>query len=267
MTSQGNYPAVSVVMPAHNAVRFLDEAVQSVRAQTFVSWELLIVNDRSSDATLKKAQAWSKLDPRILVFDNLKEPPGAASARNTAIECARGRFIAFLDSDDVWLPRKLEIQLNSLSDPAVVLVYSAYQVMNEQGAGMGVRQPRRNTLNYKQLLRRNEIGCLTAIYDTHKVGKLYCPLLFNRNDYGIWLQALRGGGVAVGVADVLAKYRVCASSLCSRKLRGMLNLWFLFRKYEQLSLLRSMALIIVYSCESVPRFFTDRTIAKRFLRP
>ena len=259
---EGSAPDVSVIMPAHNTAGFLDEAVQSVRSQTVQSWELLIVNDRSTDGTLEKAKRWAELDQRIQALDNVKEPPGAATARNTAIELARGRFIAFLDSDDVWLPRKLETQINTFKETGAALVHSSYQVIDEQGATLGVRIPK-SRIGYLELLSRNEIGCLTAVYDTHKVGKLYCPMVYNRNDYGIWLHALRGGGMAVGVADALAKYRIRASSLGSSKLKGVGNLWIIYRKYERLSLFKSASLIARYFCMNLPRWISDSTVTKR----
>ncbi|MCF6781779.1 glycosyltransferase family 2 protein [Stutzerimonas stutzeri] len=223
---------VSIVMPVHNSERFLGESVSSVIAQLFCNWELILIDDCSSDDSLRIASSCAEKDRRIKVV-MLGENSGAAVARNKGIELAQGRYIAFLDSDDLWTPNKLGDQIAFMQDNDVAFCYSAYEKLDEVGNRFGVISvPQR--VSYKDLLKVSSIGCLTAIYDTRHLGKIYMPLIRKRQDLGLWLKILKKIPYAYAAPGVLAKYRVRSDSISADKFSAAKYTWKLYRNVEQL---------------------------------
>ena len=159
---------VSIVMPLYNAERYVGRAIESVIAQTYPAWELIVVDDCSTDASVQVVRKYVDVDQRICLVQNPTPSGGPTFPRNKAIGLAKGRFIAFLDSDDIWLPTKLEEQLPLFADEDTWVVFSYYKKMDEDGHvhKRVVRSPAR--LDYNKLLKGNSIGNLTAIYDTQK---------------------------------------------------------------------------------------------------
>lgn len=231
-------PDVSVIMPVHNAARFLVDAVESVQQQTFDDLEILLVDDASTDDSLDIARRLAGRDGRIRIL-SLADNAGAAVARNTGIDAARGRYIAFLDSDDLWLPDKLQCQIDYMRESGAAFVCSAYERVDEAGHATGVvRPPARIT--YAQLLKANRIGCLTAVYDTQRLGKVRMPPLRKRQDYGLWLRLLRQVDAAHCLPEVLARYRVRTGSISSNKVEMVQWHWRLFREVERLPVHRAL---------------------------
>jgi len=194
-------PSVSVVMPVYNGEAFISESIRSVMQQSFQDWELIVVDDASADASVDFVQAICAEDERIRLIQ-LQQNSGAAVARNTAIESARGRYIAFLDSDDLWLPHKLERQLAFMQEIGAAFSYSAYERIDEMGRCLtliGVPE----SLQYKQLLQTNYVGCSTAIYDTSSVGKVFMPTNTKREDLGTWLILLKELPYAYGIKEII----------------------------------------------------------------
>lgn len=228
-------PDVSVIMPAFNSCATIVQSIQSVQAQSFVDWELVIVDDGSKDATPDLVEAVCAQDPRVF-FHKSRENIGAWNARNTAIEKARGRYLAFLDSDDLWLPQKLEIQLSHMRNQRAALSYSSYSMFYDDGREMVVHAP--PSISYRGLLKGSVIGCLTAMYDTTQVGKRLMPNLRKHEDYALWLGILRDGHVARGVDQVLARYRA-AGGMSGDKLSVLPYQWEIYRKNQGLSLMAS----------------------------
>lgn len=227
-------PTVSIIMPAHNADGVLERAVASVLAQTFQSWELLIVDDASRDDTAKIAAALAANDARIRLLSQ-PERAGAAQARNRAIRTSKGRFIAFLDADDEWLCEKLSRQLAFMQETGAALSYSGFYRLRA-GAnvpGHQVKVPK--TVSHKALLNGNVIGCLTAIYDSKIFGRAEMPDLWRRQDYALWLKLLRRIEHAHGLQEPLAIYHSQKSSLSSSRIRGLIATWQLYRGVENLS--------------------------------
>jgi teichuronic acid biosynthesis glycosyltransferase TuaG len=228
-------------MPAHNAAPTIVESAESVLGQTFGDLELLIVDDESSDGTRAASDALAERDPRVRV---LRRPGrlGPAAARNVALAEARGRYVAFCDSDDLWLPEKLERQLAKLRETGAALTYSAYHriapdftggVKAFEPAGRVVRVPA--TLRYDRLLYRNDIGCLTAVLDTEQVSDPRMPDTAGAEDWALWLSILREGKVAVGVQEPLALYRTSQpQSHSSRRWRAVKAVWRVLREQEGL---------------------------------
>lgn len=243
-------PRFSVIVASCNTADFIAAAIESVQAQTVSDWELIVVDDASTDTTPAILQRYADTDARIRpVF--LDTNSGAARARNKAIERARGRYIAFLDSDDLWYPTKLERQAALFETTAAVLVYSGYQRIDQHGDPLGAAVSVPDRIDYRGLLNRTVIATVTAVYDTHQVGRVLMPLLAKRQDYGLWLALLRRGGVARGVDEPLAALRKRPGSLSSDKLSAIGYTWRVYRELEGFGRIRSAYHFSRYLCHAV----------------
>lgn len=233
-----NSALVTVIIPAYNSEQFLTESIHSVQQQSLTNWELVAVDDCSTDSTHKILQAYSEEDSRIRSFRNNKNS-GPALTRNRAIEAASGRYIAFLDSDDIWYPTKLSAQIDLMKRTGAGLVYTDYDVFRKDANNplRTIRCPQ--TVRYKDFLRGCPIGCLTAIYDTEKVGKIYMPELRQRQDWGLWMRILRKCDMGVGINTSLAALRVHNSSLTANKFRATKYTWQLLRQEADLDPFRA----------------------------
>jgi teichuronic acid biosynthesis glycosyltransferase TuaG len=232
-------PLVSVIMPIYNGERHLRQSLESVLGQTYRNIELLAVDNNSSDRSLEVVEEYARKDSRVRLLRCTRQGP--AFARNMGIREASGRFIAFLDCDDLWALSKLEEQLSFMCEHGHALTHTNYERISEEGEFICEVKCRRSELTYEQLLRSNSIGCLTAIYDAEMLGKRYMPLIQARQDYGLWLAILKDDCNAHCLPTNLAKYRVrSGKSVSSDKLRLVRYNWKLFRQVEQLSMVRSV---------------------------
>jgi teichuronic acid biosynthesis glycosyltransferase TuaG len=224
---------VSVIMPCYNSSRFIIDAIESVQNQTYEKWELIIVDDGSTDDTVSKIKNIIKKDNRIKLFVN-KQNSGAAMSRNKAISLATGRYIAFLDSDDLWHPNKLEKQLRFMQEGDLAFTFTMYSLIDEEGKELNkvVRIP--NKINYKDLLKNTIIGCLTVMIDSKKIKNLKMPTI-KPEDTATWLCILRNGYSAYGLQEVLAKYRIVRGSASRNKIKAALNYWKLLRYQENIN--------------------------------
>jgi glycosyltransferase involved in cell wall biosynthesis len=229
---------VSIITPTHNSISFIEDTIQSVLKQSFFDWEMIIVDDFSTDNTVELINSFVKHDPRIKLIQ-LAENSGAAIARNIAIEAAQGRYIAFLDSDDLWLPNKLEKQLAFMQENNYAFTFSAYDKINENGHVFGsIGVP--NKVSYFDLLTTNYIGCLTVIYDTSYFGKIHMSTLSKREDFATWLNMLKKVDFAFGLNEPLAKYRVYQGQSSSKKINMAYETWKLYREVERISMIESL---------------------------
>lgn len=229
---------VSIITPSFNSAAFIADAIRSVQNQTLDDWEMLIVDDGSKDDTVAIVKSFVAEDSRIKLL-SMGVNGGAAAARNKAIEVARGRYIAFLDSDDIWLPTKLEEQLNFIQGNGYPFVYCDYQIVSETGALISrFESPR--SVNYSDLLKTCSIGCLTVIYDTNYFGKQYMPLINKRQDYALWLQLLKKIDYGYGLKKELAGYRIHENSISSNKLHAAFYQWRVYRQVERLGVFKSI---------------------------
>ena len=181
---------VSIITPCYNSENFISETINSVLNQTYKNWEMIIVDDVSTDRSVDIISTFCKQDARIQLHQ-LLDNSGAAIARNKAIELAQGTFIAFLDSDDLWLPKKLEYQLDFMLKNKYLLSYTSYEIINEDGNLTNKIINCKDKLDYKRMLYSNEIGCLTAMYNRDILGKIFMPEIRKRQDYGLWLKILK----------------------------------------------------------------------------
>ncbi|UFU02225.1 glycosyltransferase [Ruania suaedae] len=241
-------PLVSVIMPVHDAVATVGAAIRSVQEQSHTDWELLITDDASTDGSWDLVQRLAEEDSRIKPA-RAEVSGGAARARNAAIDRAAGSYVAFLDADDQWLPRKLARQLAFAADTAAPLTFTAYYKVAADFEGeAGQFAPNDRVvhappqLDYRAMLRQNHIGCLTAMYDVGALGLRRMPDLRKRQDYGLWLSILREGGSAHGLDEPLALYREARPGSLSggSRLRLVRYNWQLYREIEGLSLPRSV---------------------------
>ena len=235
-------PLVSVIMPAYNAEKYISESIESVLTQSYQNWELLITDDRSNDNTQQIVEEYCVRDKRIKLFIN-KENGGAGVARNNSIEKAEGRFIAFLDADDQWLPEKLTKQIAFMLENNYKFTFTAYQKLESGQLKGSVTPP--ESINYRKLLSSNVIGCLTAIYDTQALGKLYMPLIRKRQDMGLWLDILKQVPKAYSLPDILALYRV-DSGMTQNKFKILKWQWLFYRKNLNLNIFEAIQCFSVY---------------------
>lgn len=242
---------VSIVMPAFNAERYIEEAVLSVIPQSYPNWELLIVDDASTDATADIARRLAAQDHRITLLQN-SHSKGVAGARNTAIERAQGEFIAFLDCDDRWLPDKLTEQVAFMRATNCALSATGYDMVDERNQLVNhIHVP--SVIAYEELLRGNRIGCLTAMYSQRTLGKIYMPTEFGHEDYLTWLQITRHHGPARGLDKRLAVYRRHRSSLSGSKLRAAAWQWRIYRRALKIPLFHATYLFANYAVRGLQK--------------
>lgn len=238
---------ISIVMPAYNAAQYIEQSIESVLKQSYTNWELIIVDDCSIDDTYKIVEKLCITEERIKLF-RMNENSGVAMARNFAISMSRGKYIAFLDSDDLWLPDKLEKQLNLMQEKKAVISYTAYRQFSMEKVGNLVSVPEQVT--YKQLLKGNVIGCLTVMLDKERLGNLQMKKA-RHEDYILWLDILKQGNTAYGLQEDLARYRKSETSLTSNKKRSALWTWQVYRQHQELSFFSSIYYFIFYVCKGL----------------
>ncbi|MCD8503278.1 MAG: glycosyltransferase [Bacillaceae bacterium] len=233
-----NQSLVSIITPAFNSARFIAEAIESVIAQTYSNWEMIIVDDCSTDQTVETVKKYVEKDSRIKLVQ-LANNSGPAVARNTAMKQAKGQYLAFLDSDDQWLPEKLGKQLTFMQDNDIAFSFTKYMSIDEVGEEVGSVEEIPEQTSYHQLLKGNMIGCLTVMLDVTKVGSIEMVNIRTRQDYVLWLQLAKRGFVPYGLQEVLAKYRVVENSVSSNKVKMAKQNWKVYREIEQLNLFKS----------------------------
>ena len=255
---------ISVIMPAYNAERTIKESINSVLAQSFPNWELVIIDDGSIDQTRSIVEEYVRTDPRVKLLTT-RGNTGASSARNMGIDCATGRYIAFLDADDLWHSDKLGIQISAMEKCGGVFSYTSYKKVDESGKIGTATFSAPKSMTYKKLLRSNVIGCLTVMYDKAFFPDLRFPLLHCRNDLAMWLLLLKKIGhedysfwlnavnrisvdrMVVGLPNVLAYYRVHSGTLSSNKLKAAAFQWIIYRNVEKLPFIKCVAYFISYA--------------------
>lgn len=235
---------VSIVTPTFNASEFIGETISSIISQEFEYWELLITDDGSTDNTIEIIKSFQEQDPRIKLLV-LKKNQGAGAARNNSIKNASGRYIAFCDSDDIWKPNKLQTQLDFMIKNNTQLTYSSYEVINSKNVPIKlVEVPQVITL--KSMLGYNNIGCLTAIYDTKELGKIYMPTMRRRQDYALWLIILSKISFAKGLNESLAYYRLREGSISRYKYRLVYYNWLVYNVALKYGKIKSLYLLIIF---------------------
>lgn len=233
-----NKPLVSVIMPAYNAERFIEAAVRSVMSQTVTDWELLILDDGSKDTTAAIAAKLASEDTRIRFLPN-EANMGVAKTRNRGLDLCRGQYVALLDSDDIWLPEKLEKQLALAEKTGADLIYCSYGIMDEHGAKARQDYLVSDRATMKSLLRENIIGCSTVLLSRQVVDRYRFEERFYHEDYVLWLTLLQEGYQAAGCVEPLVKWRLIENSRSFDKRKSAKNRWRIYRQYLKLPILTS----------------------------
>ena len=246
---------VSIIVPVYNAAKYVKATVMSVINQTYENWELLLVDDGSTDGSCEIIKQMEKEDSTGRIKVLFPEEHGtAARARNYGISKALGRYIAFLDADDLWDSHKLEKELNFMKEKQVGFVFTGYEFANANGEGLGkiVKVPA--TLNYRQALKNTTIFTSTVLFDTEIVGKelIFMPEI-KSEDTATWYRILRNGYTAYGLNENLVKYRRVANSLSSNKVEAVRRIWNLYRKAENLSVIYSAYNFVFWAVRAVLR--------------
>ena len=238
---------VSIITPLYNSSDFVGNTIKSVLAQTYQNWELIIIDDASTDGSAKIAESFATKDKRIKLI-KLDSNKGPAAARNRGIKEASGRYIAFLDSDDLWHEEKLYKQLKFMKKNHYAFTYTGFEKINEEGKVIGTIFPYKEEVCYYDLLKSNHIGCLTAMIDLGMLGhKMYMPNIKKRQDHGLWLEVLKFIDKAYCLNKVLGQYRIIKGSISRNKIGNIRYQWQLYRKIEKLNIFHSIYYMLFYA--------------------
>lgn len=243
---------VSIITPTYNSERYITDTITSVLNQSYVNWEMIIVDDCSVDRTREIVNQFILKDSRIKMI-TLEKNSGAAIARNKALEISVGRFVAYLDADDIWFPQKLESQIQFMLQKNIGFSCVSYEVIDDDGNLKGKTVSMLKSVNYDQFLTNNLLQTVGIMADTEIVLKelLIMPNVRRRQDAATWLQVLKAGNSCYGIDVVLAQYRRTENSLSSNKVKAVKGIWHLYRDIEKLSLLFSCYCFIRYATLAV----------------
>ncbi len=247
-----NEPLVSIITPVYNAERFLSDTIKSVQNQTYKNWEILLIDDCSKDNSAQIIKEFQKYDNRIK-YIKLKKNSGASVSRNEGIRNAKGRFIAFVDSDDIWKPEKLEIQIKYMLKENLGFTFTSYRYMKENGELTNKIAKAPSKINYNGLLKNTIIGCSTVVIDREIVDYFEMPLVRRGQDTATWLQILRKEKYAYGIEQDLVNYRLVGESLSSNKIIALKRTWNTYRNVEKLGLLKSSYVFCFYVFNAIKK--------------
>ena len=230
---------VSVIMPTYNCGKFIEETIKSVVNQTYKNWELIIVDDCSKDNTEDIINRYAECDNRI-IYHKLETNQGAAVARTKAMEMARGSYMAFLDSDDLWKNDKLEKQINFMEKNSYSFTCTAYEQIDENNNLLNKIIRPKIKADYNRILLDCPVGNSTVMYNVDELGKFEVPNIRKRNDDALWLQILKKEKYIYGLNEILMQYRIRQNSISSNKLDLIKYHWQLYRQIEHLSIFKSV---------------------------
>ena len=250
---EGNYPLVSIVMPTYNAATFLSIAIDSVMKQTMQDWELIIIDDASTDFSSKVMEKAAKNDARIRIFHNHSNL-GAAQSRNIAFKMVRGQFVALLDSDDLWEPMKLERQLALARETGAGIIYCSYSMIDEAGNKRWPDFIVPERTSFKQMLSSSVISCSTALLSADICQKYCFPTTTYHEDLAFWLLLLKEGYEARGLTEVLASYRVRSNSRSFNKIHSAAQRWSVYRDYLGLPAGESLLALEKYTLAGLKKY-------------
>ena len=243
---------VSIITPSYNSSKFIKDCVASVFSQTYKNWEMIIVDDCSKDNSKEIISELSTKDKRIKsIF--LEKNVGAAEARNAAIRQSKGKYVAFLDSDDLWNPKKLEKQLSFMYENEIAFSYTTYQFMSEDGEDLSNIISAPEKMTYHSYLKNTIIGCLTVIIDREKSGEFEMPNIRSSHDMALWLLIMKRGFSAYGLDENLARYRIVSTSNTASKWHAAKDVWKVYRQVEKLSFIYSAWCFVWYAFNALKK--------------
>lgn len=242
---------VSVITPAYNCAQYIEDCIESVLKQTYSNWEMIIVNDKSTDNTQEVIEKYISQDSRIKLY-NQEVNTGAAVARNKAIQLSKGRFIAFLDSDDKWKPDKLEKQIPFMLENKYAFTFTSYEIMNDNKENKKKIFRAPSEITYKQYLKNTIIGCLTVVMDKEILGEIKVEV-GHLEDVLTWMSYLKKGHTAYGLDENLAEYRVVQNSVSSNKFKNAKRYYLCLRNEQQLSMPNSIYCQVWYMLNAIKK--------------
>jgi teichuronic acid biosynthesis glycosyltransferase TuaG len=244
---------ISIITPSYNSKKFIKETINSVISQTYENWEMIIVDDKSKDDSIEFIKELIKNENRIRLIV-LDQNIGAAMARNKALEVAKGRYIAFLDSDDIWLPKKLEIQLDFMKNNDYPISFTSYEAIDENSKSNDHIIRAVESLNLEQYLKNTIIGFSTSMINKELIKEELKFLNIRiRQDTNLWITLLKQGYIAYGVDEVLAKYRVHSNSISANKIKAAKGVWNLYFNIHKFGLFKSIYYFSWYAFNAVKK--------------
>tara|TARA_R110001632_G_scaffold164240_3_gene282636 strand:+ start:114 stop:908 length:795 start_codon:yes stop_codon:yes gene_type:complete len=248
-TNIAEQPLVSIITPLYNAQDFITQTIESIQAQTYQNWEQIIVDDLSTDGSVGLVKELAAKDGRIRLI-TLSRNCGAAEARNKATTLATGDYIAFLDADDCWHPEKLEKQISFMKANNCDVSFTSYVQIDESGKPIGKRIIALPKLSYSKQHLNNYIGNLTGIYKAAQIGKIIAPNIRKRQDWAVWLEAIKKSGKpALGIQEDFAYYRVRIGSISANKMNLIKYNFQFYRTYLGYSWLKSAICLLRFFWE------------------
>jgi glycosyltransferase involved in cell wall biosynthesis len=252
---------VSIITPMFNSEAFIVDTINSITAQTYTNWELLLIDDRSSDHTIEIVNRFTEKHSNIKLLKN-EVNSGAAISRNKGIMAAKGDYIAFLDADDLWKPEKLEKQVAFMQTNNCDVCFSSYEQINEQGKPLNKLVIALPMLSYNKYLKSNYIGNLTGMYNSKTLGKIVSRNLRKRQDWLLWLTAIKTSGKpAQGIQESLAYYRIRENSISSNKINLLKYNYAVYKKGLGFSTIKSVYYMLVFLKE---HFFVKSKLVKDY---
>lgn len=244
---------ISIIIPVYNAEKFIEDTINTVLHQTYKNWELILINDKSTDKSVDIIEKYLQKDERIKLI-NLEMNSGVAMARNTGIDNATGGYIAFLDADDLWEKEKLNKQINFMKQKKCEFCFTGYEFADENGIGNGKKVKVPETINYKQALKNTTIWTSTVMLDMAKLSKELIKMPnIKSEDTATWWKILKNGYIAYGLNETLSYYRRTVGTLSANKFKAIQRIWYLYRKVEKLNVFVSCYCFVLYAFRAIKR--------------
>lgn len=245
---------VSVITPIYNSEKYITATIDSILAQTYSQIEIVLVDDCSTDRSQELINEYVTKHNNIRYY-KLEDNSGAAVARNKAIDIAKGRYIAFLDSDDIWYPKKIEKQLALMKDNNIAICYTAIEMIDEEDKLIKGKRDVLEKINYHFLLKNTMIATSTVLIDRNIIGDFRMPLLRSGQDYATWLSLMRNGTHAYGINEVLVKYRKGSNSLSSNKIKNIKKVWKIQTQYEDINSISACFYSLCYAANAFKKHY------------
>lgn len=253
----GNEPLVSIIMPSFNSEQYIEQAISSILKQTYKNWELFVIDDCSKDNTGSIVEEFSINDCRIKIIV-LENNQGAAVARNIGLKNASGKYIAFLDSDDRWFPKKLEKQLEFMENRKIAFSFTSYEFIRESVNDKRKVVHVKEKMTYKDVLKDTRIGTLTVMINRDMTGEFKMPLVRRGQDLLTWISILRRGFDAYGIDESLSEYRVVSGSLSNDKVTALKRTWDNYRNHLDLNFFQASYFFLFYVFNALKKHYLEK---------
>lgn len=249
-----NLKMFSIIIPAYNAEKYIVETLESVSKQKFDDYEVIIIDDASKDRTVELINDYICDKKNFRLYKN-SENMGVANSRNKGFKLAKGRYIALLDADDIWLPEKLGKQYDVLMETEADIVYTSYELIDERSESLNKVYATKESATYKSMLKENYIGCSTVVFRRQITNEILMDSGYSHEDFAFWLECLRNGCVAIGLTEPLMQYRILRGSRSFNKFKALRGRARILYKREHLSSLKVLYFILLYSLNGVRKYW------------